>query len=216
MFLEIALLAVVSFKVDGSSPTSSSKRGLDFIPDADYPSDDSIWTRPGTDLTWYYNYGFVPSPSFANDSQSKFEFVPMMWGTNSSNLSSTSFLTSVRSLVAAGTKIEHVLGFNEPDESTDDGGSDISPEDAATAWVANFEPLTGMGLKLGLPATTGTDSGLSWLKQFLDSCSTLVSSSGGNDHKKNCSWDFLPVHWYGDFAGLQSYVSLVSSSFETA
>ncbi|KAL7801010.1 glycosyl hydrolase catalytic core domain-containing protein [Trichoderma afarasin] len=185
-----------------ASAQSSNKRGLVFTPNADWPSDNQIWVQSGSDLTWYYNYQSQPSPDYTSISQDQFEFVPMMWGV-SANLSDTTFLSQVRTLINQGTNITHVLGFNEPDGSTSNGGSDIQPRDAAQAWVANFEPLGKMGIKLGLPATTGGPDGIPWLKQFLANCSDIVST--GNQ-KKNCTFDFLPVHWYDNFAGLASLI----------
>ena len=39
-----------------ATPSLASKRGLLFIPDPAHPQDDLLWTRPGSDLSWYYNY----------------------------------------------------------------------------------------------------------------------------------------------------------------
>lgn len=181
---------------------SSSKRGLVFVPNDEYPKDNKIWVQSGSDLTWYYNYQDTPSPSYTDLSQDDFEFVPMMWGVGA-NLDDTSFLDKVKSLMDGGTNITHVLGFNEPDGTTDTGGSGIQPSDAAQAWVANFEPLGKLGVKLGLPACTGGWSSMPWLEQFLSNCSALIST---DDDTKNCTWDYLPVHWYDNFAGLASHI----------
>lgn len=186
-----------------ASASTSDKRGLVFTPNPAYPADNEVWVQSGSDLTWYYNYQALPSSPYNTSlSQQQFEFVPMMWGV-SSNLSDTNFLNQVKTLIKQGTNISHVLGFNEPDGSTSTGGSGISPANAATAWVANFEPLGKMGIKLGLPACTGGPDSLPWLKQFLSNCSALVST---DNQKKNCTFDFLPVHWYDNFAGLASLI----------
>jgi hypothetical protein len=186
----------------GASATRSSKRGLVFTPNKAWPEDNSKWVQSGSDLTWYYNYQEIPSPAFAGVSQSKFEFVPMMWGLNT-NLDDTSFLTSVKNLIKTGVAIAHVMAFNEPDGPTMYGGSDIKPSSAARAWVANFIPLQEMGIKVGLPACTGGSGGLPWLKQFLGNCSALISTGGT---QKNCTYDFLPIHWYDNFGGLASHI----------
>ncbi|KND87067.1 Alkali-sensitive linkage protein 1 [Tolypocladium ophioglossoides CBS 100239] len=184
------------------SSAASSKRGLCFTPNEAHPQDNQVWVKPGSDLKWYYNYQSLPSPAYASLSQDDFEYIPMMWGVGS-NPNDTTFYDQVKKLVDDGTKIQHVLGFNEPDGPADQGGSNIKPKDAAQAWVANFEPLGKMGIKLGLPACTGSLGGLPWLKQFLGNCSELVSTGS---EKKNCTWDFLPVHWYDNFAGLASHI----------
>ena len=89
------------------NPVISSKRGLVYVPSEQHPQDDANWDAPNSDLSWYYNYQSKPSPAFADES--KFEFVPMLWG------SSSSFLSEVQSQIKAGANIRYVLGFNEPD-----------------------------------------------------------------------------------------------------
>lgn len=178
----------------------SSKRGLVFVPNSKYPADNQIWIAPGSDLTWYYNYAALPSPVYSAESQSAFEFVPMLWGSSSSD----SFLDQVSTLVHAGTNISHVLTFNEPDGSSADGGSDISPAVAATTWINEVEPLRKLGVKTGAPAVTGSPSGFTWLEQFFANCTSQGT---------NCTADFIPVHWYGDFTGLASHLGQVDAAF---
>lgn len=186
-----------------SEATRSNKRGLVFTPNSEWPEDNKIWIQKGGDLTWYYNYGSRPSPAFADIPQEQFEFIPMMWGIDKGNPNSTDWLNEVKTVIDSGVKITHAMGFNEPDGKAEWGGSDIDPHRAAIAWVANFEPLGKMGIKLGLPVCTGSPDGLTWTKQFMANCSEIVSQGGP---KKNCTWDFLPVHWYDNFGGLMSHI----------
>lgn len=193
----LALLAVGL-----ASATGDDKRGLCFVHNKEKPQDDKIWVQPGSDLTWYYNYEDTPSAVYESIPQEQFEFVPMMWGVGS-DPSDTTFLENVKGLISSGTNITHVLGFNEPDAANDVGGSNLEPKVAAEAWVANFEPLGEMGVKLGLPACTGGWGSMPWLKQFLGNC-TEIKSRGGPT--RNCTWDYLPVHWYDNFEGLASHI----------
>lgn len=196
----LALAASVAL----AAADSSSKRGLCFVPNKDFPSDNSIWDQRNSDLTWYYNYGPLPSPAY-NDGSSSLEFVPMMWGVDSSNPKETSWLDQVTDLIDnEGANITHVLGFNEPDAPNSWGGSNVDPRVAARAWIANIEPLADRGIKLGLPGCTGGWGSLPWLRQFLGNCSDIISE--GRDRKRNCTWDFLPVHWYDNFEGLASHI----------
>ncbi|KPM38295.1 hypothetical protein AK830_g8279 [Neonectria ditissima] len=199
----LGALSLASFVNIASALEGSDKRGLCFVPNKEHPEDNKIWIQNGSDLTWYYNYGESPSSAFSDLSQEEFEFVPMMWGVGK-NPTDTSFLKSVESLIESGTNITHVLGFNEPDAPSSWGGSDLDPETAAKAWVANFEPLGKMGIKLGLPAVTGGWDGLPWLEQFLGNCSEIVSKD--TDTTTNCTWDFIPIHWYDNFEGLASHI----------
>ncbi|KAI8957344.1 glycoside hydrolase family 128 protein [Daldinia sp. FL1419] len=203
MYYSCALIIALSSLV--VAQTRSPKRGLVFIPKSDNPEDDKVWVRSGSDLTWYYNYESTPSPAFDGIPQDQFEFVPMLWGA----ADDTSFLKSVRSQINSGRKITHVLSFNEPD-SQYNGGSNIEPSKAADVWIKNIAPLAGQGVKLGLPACTGGWGGIPWLQQFLGNCSELMSTEGV---KKNCTYDFVSIHWYGNFEGLASHMGEYAAAF---
>ena len=161
----------------------SSKRGLVYITGRDNAADDSLWTSSTSDLTWYYNYQASPSSAYSG---SPLAFVPMLWGAADPN--DHSFLDSVNAQLDGGANITHVLGFNEPDGTAATGGSGITPATAAAAWKRQMEPFRARGVKLGAPAVTGAPSGLTWLQSFQTACN-------------NCTFDFVPVHWYGNFEG---------------
>ncbi|KAF2101962.1 hypothetical protein NA57DRAFT_73401 [Rhizodiscina lignyota] len=180
-----------------ASASRSSKRGLIYIADSSHPTDVDDFLSKSSDLTWYYNYGPEPSPPLSNTS---LQFVPMLWGTSDNN-GANSFLDSVKSQITSGSKIQYVLGFNEPDGSKDTGGSNVSPGDAASTWQSQIEPLHKLGVQLGAPAVTGSPDGLKWLKSFFSACNG------------KCTTDFIPVHWYGDFEGLASYVGQVGAAY---
>jgi hypothetical protein len=204
MASRLALAAAVLASSASATVTSrSDKRGLCYVPNAEWPEDNQIWVQEGSDLTWYYNYKDAPAAAYADRPQSEFEFVPMMWGVDALDLDSTAFYDAVRALIDGGTNVTHVLGFNEPDGPNSSGGSDTPPASAARAWVANFEPLAELDVKLGLPAMTGGWGGMPWLQQFLGNCSRLLST---DDEVRNCTFDFIPVHWYDNFEGLKSHI----------
>ncbi|ORY70501.1 uncharacterized protein BCR38DRAFT_455239 [Pseudomassariella vexata] len=184
----------------------SSKRGLVFVPDPKWPQDNKVWVQSGSDLTWYYNYQDLPSVAFDDVSQDQFEFVPMLWGA----IDDTSFRESIEKQIDDGLEITHVLGFNEPDGPSQYGGSNIAPSVAADVWVKNIAPLADRGVKLGLPACTGGWGGIPWLQQFLGNCSKIISTG---DEKKNCTYDFVNIHWYGNFEGLASHMGSYSAAF---
>ncbi|ATZ55926.1 hypothetical protein BCIN_12g04740 [Botrytis cinerea B05.10] len=177
---------------------SSSKRGLVFVPNSKYPSDNQVWVQPGSDLSWYYNYGIAASPAYSSTTQEDFEFVPMLWGT------STTFLTDIKSLVATGRNVTHVLTYNEPDGTSSTGGSAISPSVAAANWISQVEPLRALGIKTGAPAVTGSPRGITWLSNFFSACATAGT---------NCTVDFIPLHWYGNFEGLASFIGEIRGTY---
>ncbi|KAF2455330.1 glycosyl hydrolase catalytic core-domain-containing protein [Lineolata rhizophorae] len=177
--------------------TSSTKRGLCYVPSDEHASDDDLWTASSTPLTWYYNYQSTPSSAL---SSSGLTFVPMLWGATDGV--DSGFYSAVKAQLDAGEAISHVLGFNEPDGESDTGGSDMPAAVAARAWQAELEPLRALGVKLGAPAVTGSPGGLEWLDAFFEAC------DGG------CAVDFVPVHWYGNFEGLASHLGQVRERFE--
>ena len=124
----------------------------------------------------------------------------MMWGLPESE--STPFLDVITEQLDAKANITHVLGFNEPDSEKDTGGSKITPSDAAKTWIQEIEPLKDRDIQLGGPAVTGSPRGLQWLQDFFNEC----------DGK--CTVDFLPIHWYGNFEGLASFMGQVREKYE--
>ena len=201
-FIALALLLHASSSSQASASTSP-KRGLVYTPNAKYPQDDQIWDSPSSAITWYYNYGATPSRTYLGSSN-KFEFVPQLWGRPSTSSNSgqndTGFLNSVSGQIKTGTtNITHVLGFNEPDMSSY-GGSGIAPSDAAQIWMQQIEPLARLGVELGSPACSSAPSGISWMQDFLAAC-------------KNCTIDFMAVHFYGNFEGLASHVGQYVGTF---
>lgn len=195
MFLSIIFqaLLIVSTVYCQNAP-SSSKRGLVYVPNEKHRSDDSIWVSDTSDLTWYYNYQSTPSPAF--DNTTKLQFVPMLWG------QSKTFLSDVKLQIQSGANISYVLAFNEPDGGGSTGGSAMPADTAAEIWQSQVEPLKKMGVKLGGPAVTGAPSGFVWLQNFFKACNG------------NCSVDFIPIHWYGNFEGLASHVGEVRRAYQ--
>jgi hypothetical protein len=125
----------------------------------------------------------------------------MLWGAPPST-SDTTFYDSVKALLNSGQKIPYVLSFNEPDGAQSTGGSNMSPDLAASTWIREIEPLKKLGVKVGLPAVTGSPSGINWLQRFFASC------------KGSCHPDFVPVHWYGNFDGLSSHIGQVAEAYK--
>jgi hypothetical protein len=199
MRFEILLSIFTLFSAAHSkTPSRSSKRGLVFVPSTKTFEDNTIWDGPGSDLTWYYNYGASPSSVFKNNKN--FEFVPMLWGAPT-DPKDTVFLDTVQQQIKSGANISHVLSFNEPDGQSATGGSGVPSVLAAQTWIREIEPLKKLGVKLGAPAVTGAPNGLNWLQNFFAAC------DGG------CTPDFIPVHWYGNFEGLASHIGQVRGTY---
>jgi len=187
----LILLCLTSTALSSTSP----KRGLIYLPDAKNPQDDQIWLKTGPGLSWYYNYGLTPSRAYTS---APIQFVPMLWGPP---IVPGAFFNAVKNLKDSGANVTHVLAFNEPDEPPKTGGSSMSAEDAANAWMAEMEPLRTLGVLLGAPAVTGSPRGIAWYADFLGKCAG------------KCGVDFLPVHWYGGFEGLAGHVGAMHALY---
>jgi hypothetical protein len=106
----------------------------------------------------------------------------MIWGHTGNEQNASAIASSIASFVGGGR--EYVLGFNEPDNSTQ---SNISVATAVSLWPSFDDPA----IKVGSPATQANSSGQAWFSDF-------VSQLDGNP---NLRADFLAVHWYGWNAG---------------
>lgn len=80
----------------------------------------------------------------------------------------------------------------------------MSPSLAAQVWVNTIVPLQEMGIKAGMPAVSSAPNGLEWLKNFMLECDHVIGQR--NSVVKNCTYDFVPLHYYGTFDGLASYI----------
>ena len=45
------------------------------------------------------------------------------------------------------------------------GGSNITPQNAAERWKKDIQPLKADGILLGAPAPAGTEEGKTWMNQ---------------------------------------------------
>lgn len=136
-------------------------------------------------------------------------FVPMIHGPNNSEDAVDRIHAFFdRSAALGDNTMTHVLTFNEPDGDADSGGSDSSPHDAAEVYLETIAPLRDdpYNLKVSVPATTGSSRGLDWLQEFNESCWNQNSDRG-------CEFDFVATHWYGDYAGMISWLGQVHERF---
>jgi hypothetical protein len=119
----------------------------------------------------------------------------MLWAASSSYTNSWS--SNAKAAIAAGST--HLLGFNEPDLSSQ---SNLSPSAAASAWKTYMQPFAGQA-KLVSPAVTngGSEMGLQWTKEFLGNCT-------------GCTVDAIALHWYSNYAlDLQNHIQSAYSMF---
>lgn len=164
----------------GAGPTSSGgKRGLAYN-----TGNSNLDLFDGSSsIAWAYNWDSAPG-----NLPSKFQFVPLLFSGES--MHSAQWASKV---AKATGPTKYLMSFNEPDQTTAVGGSNIAVGAAVAAWRQYMAPYASQGYKLGSPAVsngqgtnpaTGQPMGLDWLKPFLEQCS-------------GCPIAFAPVHWYG-------------------
>ena len=167
-----------------------TKRGLAFRGD-DHAPDIQLLTSENSEISWYYTWSTWPSDLIGD----ALSFVPLLHGLD--DASDKELESRLGRLPEAST---HLLTFNEPDGETDSGGSSISPEDAARAYIDHIVPLRDAKRKWSIshPSVTGSPRGIDWLRSFNESCFDIDDNG--------CPTDFVAVHWYGPFEGLEGWL----------
>lgn len=140
-------------------------------------------------ITWGYNWAQTSSGL-----DGKYNFVPMLWGTNS--MFTNGWAAAASSFIAKGGS--HLLAFNEPDHAQQ---ANMAPAVAAAAYKTHMQPFAGKA-KLGSPAVTngGGDMGLTWLSNFMSACS-------------GCTIDFVAVHWYDSVNNVEYFKNHITSAY---
>lgn len=128
-------------------------------------------------MGWAYNW----ASSAGGSVLSGLEYIPQIWCSGSTSYDD--WEDAVETALSSGA--QSILGFNEPDESTQ---CDISASDAASGHQTYMNPFSGKA-KLGSPAVTngGSPMGLTYMQSFFDACDG------------NCAIDFMVIHWYSSY-----------------
>ncbi|KAF3355312.1 hypothetical protein VD0004_g2122 [Verticillium dahliae] len=179
----------------------ASKQGLAVHGDAPN-SDNEFLSSQNSPISWYYTWSPWPSDTVNNS----VAFIPLLHGLDAA--SDDELKSLLGRLPDSST---HLLTFNEPDHDIASGGSDISPEDAAEAYIQYIAPLregssdSPRTWNISHPVVTGSGQGIEWLKRFNESCHHL-SPDG-------CPADFVAVHYYGDFPGLAAWIGTLDDFY---
>lgn len=164
---------------------STSKRGAAYNDVSTVPA-----MTNGGNVAWAYNWAM----SLSGNLPEGIDFVPMLWGAKDFG----GWVTAIETALSSGS--EYILGFNEPDISSQ---ADMSASDAASYYKNYITPYAGKA-KLISPAVSSSTTdgqGLSWMKSFMDQCTS-------------CELTGLAVHWYG--TTIDEFKTFVQQAIDTA
>ncbi|MBO4550563.1 MAG: carbohydrate-binding protein, partial [Bacteroidaceae bacterium] len=176
-----------------AQPQRSEKRGL--------CENNPHYTRAWADslkvgISWTYNWATTPNPDgLYTGAEDDILFAPMCWNHRFDERKLRNYLDSHPS-----TKI--LLGYNEPNFTTSDGGSNIIPSVAAQNWPKVEQIAEDYGLTLVSPAmnfgyqklSDGKVWGLDeWLGAFIEEYQNL---NDGQDPRMDC----IALHTYMNWA----------------
>jgi hypothetical protein len=139
-----------------------------------------VWWKNIVNLKphWFYTWGTLIPDEQSDHMPQNVDFVPMFW--NGAAVTQEN-IDKLNALYEEG-KIKYVLGFNEPDLTSE---SNMSVNDALIKWKFICDNLNP-GIKLVSPATSYPSmSETSWLVQFMDGAAT-----------QNLRVDYIGVHIY--------------------
>lgn len=131
-------------------------------------------------LNVYWNYAW--SLDRVDVQPSDIEFVPMVWGGKNVPTLKENLQTKLQPQIDNG-KAKRLLGFNEPDSSSQ---SDMTVAQALTAWPE----LEATGLPLISPSAVQPIG--NWMTEFMNAVTQTANSETGC---QNLQW--IGVHWYG-------------------
>lgn len=190
----ISILFSFSCSKDDSNPTKpdttikkSSKRGISY--DLKEAADFSVLKNG---VSWWYNWYFKTDANENYYSDYHMEFIPMLWGGNTSDTD----ITKVKSFIGAHPEIKYLLVMNEPN-LTDQANR--TPQQAANDWLKYEKIVSDLAAQnrtiylVGPAITWGTMANYSdpiiWLDAFYEA---YKSTNGGREPKI----DYLAFHWY--------------------
>lgn len=143
-------------------------------------------------ISWWYNWGTFTSAQKNYYNNYEMEFIPMLWGGNTSN----NDMLIVRSFILEHGEIKYLLVMNEPN-LTDQANR--TPGQAASDWlkyekVVSDLAASGRTIYLVGPAITwGTMSGYSDPVAWLDAFYAAYRTANQN---RDPAIDYLAFHWY--------------------
>jgi hypothetical protein len=158
----------------------SAKRGVayDFAAAADLQA-------LSAGVSWWYNWGARPNSGLPSNAaaQAAMDYIPMLWNASYD-------AASVEATIKANPNIKYLLVLNEPNLVDQ---ADMTPAQAAAAWIGYEAVAAATGAKIVGPAITwGTMAGYSDPVVWLDAFYAAFRAANNRDPQI----DYLAFHWY--------------------
>ena len=177
---------------------AGQKKGIVFvagIPEADALTQMTL-TNSGV-IHWLGNYYSGPPKGWPSPlSSAKVEFIPQMYGLQSTN----DWSRNADSAVKQGAK--NFLSFGEP--GTPNAQLYQTPDGAAQFFMDQMQTYTKQGVTIGAPGCLGGPQDWQWDQAFLCKCQTL-----------GCDIGFIAGHWFDAAAPLDQQVARAKGTIET-
>ena len=148
---------------------------------------------------WAYNWGVLPNNNAFSVDVANYEFVPMIWAANVSGRNLNAQIDAIFDLEEDfGVHVDYVLGFNEPELSSQ---SNISVENALVFWETITDRFSGTDIKLVSPAVSGggairdnvPNRPDGWLTEFMDG---VEAANTDSDPNNDLQVDAIAYHYY--------------------
>jgi hypothetical protein len=165
-----------------------------------YGSAGSLQARENAhNVDWAYNWANTPTNNgvaFSVD-VANYEFVPMIWSASTSGV--VNQINTILNLENNfGVHVDYVLGFNEPELSTQ---ANMSVQQALDVWEVMTDQFSSTDIKLVSPAVSGAGAIRAndptrpdgWLTEFMDGVETRNSDADPNN---DLQVDAIAYHFY--------------------
>ena len=163
-----------------------------------YGSAGSLQARENAhNCDWAYNWGIEPNNNAFSVDVANYEFVPMIWSASTSGV--TGQINRILDLEDDfGVHVDYVLGFNEPELSSQ---SNMTVQQALDVWEIMTDQFSGTDIQLVSPAVSGAgairvddpDRPDGWLTEFMDGVEAANSDANPNN---DLQVDVIAYHLY--------------------
>ena len=140
---------------------------------------------------WAYNWANTPTNrgvAFSTN-VANYEYVPMIWSASVNGVGGQ--INTIRNLENNfGVHVDYVLGFNEPELSSQ---SNMTVNTALDVWQVMTDEFADTDIQLVSPAVSGQGGLNNWLYPFMD---TVVARNNDSNANNDLKVDAIAYHFY--------------------